>query len=1021
MSNNNQQQNIIDKVCSNTPVIVVNAGAGTGKTRTLVNSIVALVDKSLARFDEIVAITFTKKAAEEIKQRLNEVTNNKYISEIESSYIGTIDAFCNRLLKENFIKSGVDKSFNIMQPPQQSTLLFKMVQKIANESGEDLLKAAYSVEIEVLKQLVVDYYLDLRQHGLSANELRGFNIQNSIDFITDFCNQYIETSILPIVDVLASYGDTSAIREYVMGDFSDKKKGTAVINMKKFSPDELEKPFVDITLKLIRKKLEVARLISMKRDDNRELMKNIIHLVSQLDNKYRYYKAQHKLLDYQDLTSRLIDLLKNNQIIREYYHSKFKRIFVDEFQDTSQIQEDILQLLYNDNLFIVGDWKQSIYGFRNAEPAIFNKYLEDPNNEVIDLNVNYRSQEPIIELVNKISSEMFGKETLLECGTNQSAKGEAQVVFYECPKEFNIFQRRMIEAKIIADQIKDLAKDSTVALLFRNKTNMYLYDDILRREGLNTYMLSGNDYFEREEIRVFIELLRFIDNPYDEVSFVAVMRSSLFAIRDESLLYFSDYKEKNNLSNIFEVIQYIENLAVLESEKLKFKEVAVLVEKYRKLKDKVQLSRFIEMLLNENDFKLFAISNSNGNYVLSLLKKLVELAQGYSYKEFLEYVELVQIKGDDQTIELGEEEGSIQLMTIHKSKGLQFDVVYLPDIDIKQKAESSKILMDENLISQGIEPALSIKEVNGDVKKGGLYEVIKQIKRNRDVSESKRILYVAMTRAKKRLYIIVNKTQELHLAIPPYEQYTDHNYNWMKWFNWFDAKGILGNSRKIIAVETLPIIQNNMTIEKRDLQDLYEYKKNIVTLDKYFNRNIFQKLSINKAALLLADKDKFIEKHYWGIDNTWDQPQLGEEVHDLLSEITDYSDIAIKRLAADVDDHSIKNCLLNFIKSGVLNEIEGDTYRELPFSFVDNNITFEGRIDLLIRKNKNDFLIIDYKTGDPTVEHEYQLSFYYYALKLLFPDSNIELKLLLLSSGTIKDVKYIHNVVERTHQELGYG
>ena len=521
----------------------------------------------------------------------------------------------------------------------------------------------------------------------------------------------------------------------------------------------------------------------------------------------------------------LIDKDENNNIIpskvAEHFREFFDEVLVDEYQDSNSVQETIIDLvsrrsLKEANVFMVGDVKQSIYRFRQAKPELFldkyNKYSlkEGKSNRKIQLYKNFRSRQEVIEGVNYIFKmvmsqtvgelEYTNEETLNLGADFKSTNDENSILGGDIElhildksgivKEENI-DAITLEAKIVSKRIKELfePKDGKKFKVFDKDTNEYrdvrykdivillratknwaeIFLDELGSEGIPVYADTGSGYFESIEIRTIMSLLKVIDNPLQDVPMIALLRSPIVGFTAEEL---SDLRLLHKNLYFYEIIKEVTEGIHEVSEDLKFKCVSFVaaLNKWRKKSIYTPIDEFIWYLYMDTAFYGYVGAMPNGKLRQANLKILFQRAKQYestSFKGLFNFINFInklrKSSGDMGSAKvLGENEDVVRIMSIHKSKGLEFPVVFTSGmgkqfnlIDL-----SNSVLYHEEL---GFGPSYVNLETRNSYSTLAK-EAIKKRIRLETLSEEMRILYVAFTRAKEKL-IITGATSNLEKSI----------------------------------------------------------------------------------------------------------------------------------------------------------------------------------------------------------------------------------------------------------------
>ena len=692
-------------------------------------------------------------------------------------------------------------------------------------------------------------------------------------------------------------------------------------------------------------------------------MKTLASVTLEFSKRFNEKKREKNILDFNDLEHLclkiLIDRDENNNIIpskvAEHFMEFFDEVLVDEYQDSNNVQETIIDLVSRrrfeeSNVFMVGDVKQSIYRFRQAKPELFldkyNRYSlkEGSNDRKIQLYKNFRSRQEVIEGVNYIfkmvMSQTVGEleytdEEALNLGASfESANDEESIVggdielhildksgiikekdeesFDEDNEEGSKEEEEDIdgitlEAKIVAKRIKELfeVKDGKRFKVFDKDTKEYrevkykdivillratknwaeIFLDELGSEGIPVYADTGSGYFESIEIRTIMSLLKVIDNPLQDVPMIATLRSPIVGFTAEEL---SDLRLLNKDLYFYEVIKEVSEGIHEVNEELKFKCNKFIddLSKWRERAIYTPIDEFIWYLYMDTAFYGYVGAMPNGKLRQANLKILFQRAKQYestSFKGLFNFINFInklrKSSGDMGSAKvLGENEDVVRIMSIHKSKGLEFPVVFTSGMgkQFNLMDLSNSILYHEEL---GFGP----NYVNLDTRNSYstlAKEAIKKRIRLETLSEEMRILYVAFTRAKEKL-IITGATSNLEKAINSWVSSASLDENIVlpsevlkgkSYLDWIamamckhtcgeKLRGVTGASRELITSDfstwnikfwtkdLLTVDKNLEPVDKVEDESLFITSKNIV-LDKEIQRRLDYKYKFIEGAML---------------------------------------------------------------------------------------------------------------------------------------------------------------------------
>ena len=534
-----------------------------------------------------------------------------------------------------------------------------------------------------------------------------------------------------------------------------------------------------------------------------------IGMIREFEQIFKEDKRKKNLVDFDDIMHYAIEILKDDLAASEYRDS-FEYIFIDEFQDSNMLQERIVQRIARENnLFMVGDIKQSIYKFRLAEPEIFRKkyaLYRSPQAEEsmkIDLNSNFRSKRSIADTVNAVFEDVmddYDEDARLYCGVDERYSGYETTLHITEKSSSGIPGSTDPEIRLICQLIKQILGEkifdvkkgierhveySDIAVLSRNRSVIGDVEKYLNNEGIPAYGENTGGYFETVEVQVFLNLLKIIDNTRQDIPLISVMRCPIFGFEAGELAAIRIASKEGSFYGAVKTYAESGNEArIREKAADMFRQISL----WKELKQTIPLGELVRRLLYDTGYYDYCSGLPAGNQRISNLRMLVEKAETYeetSYAGlygFLSYVEAMK-KNRITTGEAklaGKGENAVSIMTVHKSKGLEFPVVILMGAGrtIKFKGTGGPAAMHKDL-------GISLPFVNREQKwhrKTLLHRAIEGRKMREELEEEVRILYVALTRAMDRLVVTasVRDTENLEEGADKKSSYLDMIYGAMK-------------------------------------------------------------------------------------------------------------------------------------------------------------------------------------------------------------------------------------------------
>ncbi len=492
-------------------------------------------------------------------------------------------------------------------------------------------------------------------------------------------------------------------------------------------------------------------------------------------DEYAQQKRSEGQLDFDDLLCLARNLLRDNESVRRRAMRGIELLMVDEFQDTDPVQADLVRLLCGDRLsdgrlFLVGDAKQSIYRFRRADPRVFAALRNDLTAEGrLPLTTNFRSQPAILRFVNyTFAAEMDEYESLVPLDPQQlSPEPSVEFLFsISEDKSDNAELRRRREARWIARRIKGMLDDATprvrdggtlrrvrpgdIAILFRALSNVQLYEQAIVDEGLEYYLAGGRAFFAQQEVHDLAHLCRWLENPDDQLSLAGVLRSPFFGLNDDTLLLLKPERS----ARFIDGLHHPPSLPETQGEQVR--RAAAVLDELKACKDFVGTADLIRLAVERTGYDAALLCEHLGPRKLANLRKLIALAQslddagGVTLGEFVVRLNEAIREQDKEELAATHPEVSdvLRLMTIHQSKGLEFPVVFVADLDGNRRGGEHSACYDRRL-----GPIFPLPD-EGEGRPPHLGQLLHRSEQNReDEAEQIRLFYVATTRAKDHLVL----------------------------------------------------------------------------------------------------------------------------------------------------------------------------------------------------------------------------------------------------------------------------
>jgi ATP-dependent helicase/nuclease subunit A len=736
---------------------VVWASAGTGKTRKLVEVYIGLLEQGVDPM-RIVAVTFTEKAAAEMRDRIRSTLYSKpgqwmkTIAMLPNAPISTIHGFCGMLLREHAFDLNLDPSFAILD--EQRSLDF------ARESARDTIRDEIRSGNEEVEQLFGDFGLEnLVETIVSAGYwLNSLGVGDTwLDARVDAQRDAAAELESAIAYEIKKYG----------GDFQKIGELADEVDAKKVPRHPLRKR--DESTALLPKIGQIAGV---------ETAERLARIVKQSSERFRQRKRAANALDFDDLLLGVRDLLRDHPSIRFHYQNHFQALLVDEFQDTDEVQAEIISLLAADpddanrfargKLMIVGDPKQSIYRFRRARVTVFFRLLQrilDEGGMLEHLRDNYRSAPPIGHFSNLLCQTMMDGEGKRDC-IGPLFKGDNLDLSYRIrfsdddmlnPKSDSTFlgityvaaepsvkaaQGREMEAEAIARLLKEWKSSGRiqswkeVAVLLRAMSNVEIYVGALEAHGIPVYIVEGTAFYQKSEVSDLIAFLELVLHPTDALLRAIVATSPLFGIAYEELWRQKLSPETTARQDFDEILHH-----------------------WAERRDSATAAEILQDVIRKTNFDVVLMAQKNGPQRLANVGKLIEITRGLARQGTTALDEIVRHLRDrarDTSIRepeaqiVSQTDDVVRVLTVHQAKGLEFDIVIIPDLAARtgRNAGDRAFFSDQWGILVGASYGLHRKPLPHSLI---LEEKLKD--EDQQYEEEKRLLYVAITRARKMLVL----------------------------------------------------------------------------------------------------------------------------------------------------------------------------------------------------------------------------------------------------------------------------
>jgi len=989
--------------------IIVSAGAGSGKTAVLTARTMRLIEDGV-HINEMLILTFTKAAAGEMKDRIRKkikdgISSNPSLKNelelVDQSYITTFDSFALSVVKKyhyllnisNDIKISdasvidlakkkiMDEVFDKYYSDNNdkfNSLIYDFCVKDDDSIKKDILNIADKIDAMTNRDEYLDNYDgnflndDFFNKGIDEYRKKLEECKNDIKSKERKLHFYIEGDYEEKINsVLVSVYNASSIKDIIVS-----VNNCRLPNLPKGSSDEIKQYKEELKVAIDNLK-EVVNTYgddeSIKKgiDKSKNYIGAIIEIIKEYLKRLHDYKKEKGLYDFQDIALLSIDIVKKNDDVRKELKGSFKQIMIDEYQDTNDIQENFISMIENNNVYMVGDIKQSIYRFRNANPYIFkskyDKYAKNDGGLKIDLVKNFRSREEVLSNINEIFNYImdnsiggaeyheshrmvFGNTSYIEEG---KTKQDYNMEILEYPfnsKESN-YTKEEIEIFTIANDIeekinskyqvfdkddkilRDITYNDFVILLDRT-TDFDLYKKIFEYKGipLNLYkddsLNNSNDIFILKNI---IDLLIKINkNEYDQsfkYDFISIARSYLYEKSDKDIFNIfvnNSFKESDIYSDMKSIALEINSLSIRE-----------IIERI------VSVTKLYE--------KMIKVGNINDGIIR--ISKILDLTGGlgdlgYNIFSFNDYLKDLLSNGYEMkySTEMSTSE-AVKIMTIHKSKGLEYHICYFSGLYKKFNISDIKarFMLDNKygIIAPYFEDG--IKDV--------VYKYLAKCNYvEEEISEKIRLFYVALTRAKEKMIMLLPSVVESE------EFLEDNGTIELGVRKKYQSMADMINSIKSKIIK----YYKEVNIEKIGISKdyLFNKKKEKNLKDDKVNSLEVKEIAVEEKNNVLSKS--FSKKNNKLLDkNSYNNINYGLKIHEAL----EYIDFISPKYEL-IEDEKIREKIKKFINNPLFNNFKNvKIYKEYEFMYKENNNIYHGIIDLLLEYQDKIF-IIDYKLSD---------------------------------------------------------
>lgn len=1094
-----EQALAINTIKSNVSLL---AGAGSGKTYVLMKRFVQILRSDLSvNPTNIVAITFTRKAADEIKGRVRQAVSEcveqaqtdlerlrwqEHLQKVESAPISTIHSLCSRILRDNPVETQLDPEFTVLEDFEEKDFFKETLQQYLRKNIKDN---------EALRRLVQTYGVNSFVNQVDALSGRLSELVMEKDLAEPYLKAKEE---LPALQQKLF----TAVREVVEAReaLGAKTKGRQTLTEAAGLLDEMQKqllaPEPDCSLldasgvvKVSGKALaaELTNLKNLRQELNNvllnakgcDLVQDWLAVLQDFYACLSARKQENNVLFNDDLDLLAIEYLQKNEALRQKYQERYKYIMVDEFQDTNERQRQLIYLLCGNkldntnNLFIVGDVKQSIYRFRHADVSVFNKVKEDIAQNAgqnLGMKTNFRSTQSIVESCNTAFCQLMAlpeEEICLEHHEGDNTGG-AKVCLLQVPyksKDDELGAKEdkwQKEAEAIAAYLQQelpkvepqLKPGASKAILLRAMTHCEILRQTLQSYGINCVVVKGKGFYEQQEVLDILNLLAALHNRYASLELAGALRSNYFGLDDATLTQL--FWQTENDKPLWDVLQAVGSGELQLNLQPEQQALAMhAAERLRSLRQAAALMALPELfaqLWDELKPEFVLSQQENGPSKLANVKKLRRLAQQYcqtkqaSLAEWLQNVKDLRASSSKEPAATVQADDALQIMTIHNSKGLEFDLVILPQLDKSVHGDTASIKYLPG--KEGEQGLLGIKVPDKEMQlqNSGVYEQAKARDSELEEEESRRLLYVAMTRAQKQLLMVgtvaEEKLPEAVIGLPSAKGWWQQLQAVYE-ADWNKQESSCPWVRLLCADDLSPAV-----VQQGEQQQLALEPLALAPLPAYAacGRTCF---TASALQTYLHCQRQYYYQQVLAVPEL-EQTVAGEQAHELPASVTGsivhkalelYNGynaeavfaIALKEFAPGAVAVQAKSMFDAYIVSDLYKALPKKQKRELEFvQPLQQELAAEGVIDLLAFDEDDKMIIVDYKTGTPPEPDEvklgyaYQLALYKDAAEKLYPGKRVvRAELHFLQNMSVwqlpLDKSYLQEAIELCEEISGKG
>jgi ATP-dependent helicase/nuclease subunit A len=783
--------------------VLVEAGAGTGKTGVMVDRYCRLVCEGGISADAVLAFTFTDKAAAELRQRIRaglevraaagSARAQDLLGGLGGAWVTTIHGFCNRLLAAHPVAIGIDPRFRVLDAPESERAAREAFEEALEEflTGGDEAREGTVAAFDVagLRAMVCGAHAELRSRGVADPHLG----QPPASDLGAALRSASESAVAALEELRPTDPNRELLEralEVLPADAGDTPDLDELAGLRTGSK---AKP-----LAAYREAIEAVVVAAAEAGEGGAAYRHVTELMELFSARFTAAKERRAGIDFEDLQILAVRLLEQTEA-GAAYRGRFSHLLVDEFQDTNRLQLRLIEALRGpaSTVMVVGDELQSIYGFRHADLEVFRERRRAieaaADGEALELSGNFRSRPEVIGAVNAIGERLLADDYRpLRVGAppqHDAPPGDGPAVELlltgrdgwdgdEIELEPAIDARtplnQLAEARFLAGRLRELADAGVprgeMVVLLRAFTHLDAYEDSLERAGLRPYVVGGRGYWSQQQVADVCALLAAIANPLDDQALFGSLASPACGVTPDTLWLLRKAAGKGR--SIWRTVEHaaglgeaelddpqrLEQIPTAERELLnRFAETMVAL---RARASFLPLPDLIDATVTETGYDLAVLMRPAGEARFANLRKLMRLAAEYEASEgrdlrgLLDFLAArAEADGDAQAATAVEGHDGVRIMTIHSAKGLEFGVVAVPQLSRSLLAGSHTPLLTLGHEAEEPRVGMQLRRLGAPSLNLFAHRELREEGQRRDAEEELRLFHVAATRARDRLVL----------------------------------------------------------------------------------------------------------------------------------------------------------------------------------------------------------------------------------------------------------------------------